>query len=119
MTEPVGTPIEEGMFLSGNTNVDGSSGSADLTIPISGPKGKAKVYAVATKRAGRWAYSTLEAEIDGRDERIDLLGAEAVERCPTRRSFRATSRNPVAHRSALPRDSSTALRFGRNDRRDA
>ena len=78
--EALGTPIEEGMFLSGKTNVDGSSGEADLTIPISGPKGKAKIYAVATKRAGRWTYSTLEAEIDGRDERIDLLGNEAVER---------------------------------------
>jgi hypothetical protein len=78
----LGTPIEEGMFVSGKTNVDGSSGEADLTIPISGPKGKAKIYAVATKRAGRWTYSTLKAEIDGRDERINLLGdaAEAVER---------------------------------------
>ena len=77
----LGTPIEEGMWVSGKTNVDGSSGEADITIPISGPKGKAKVYAVATKRAGRWTYSTLEAAIDGREERIDLLGgAEAVER---------------------------------------
>ena len=75
----LGEPIEEGMFLSGTTNVDGSSGNADLTIPISGPKGKAKVYAIATKRAGRWTYSTLEAEIQGPGERINLLGAEAVE----------------------------------------
>ena len=78
----IGTPIEEGMFVSGKTNVDGSSGEADLTIPISGPKGKAKIYAVATKRAGRWDYSTLEVEIDGRGERIDLTGgaAEEIER---------------------------------------
>lgn len=79
--EALGTPIEEGMFVSGKTNVDGSSGEADLTIPLRGPKAKAKLYVVATKRAGRWTYSTLEAEIDGRDERINLLaGAEAVER---------------------------------------
>ena len=78
----LGTPIEEGMFVSGKTNVDGSSGEADLTIPISGPKGKAKIYAIATKRAGRWNYTTLEVEVDGRDERIDLLGGagEDVER---------------------------------------
>ena len=80
----LGTPIEEGMFVSGKTNVDGSSGEADLTIPISGPKGKGKIFAIATKRAGRWNYSTLEVEIAGRDERVDLLGAntnaEEVER---------------------------------------
>ena len=71
----LGTPIEEGLFVSGKTNVEGSSGQADLTIPISGPKGKAKIYAIATKAAGRWNYSTLEVAIDGRDERIDLTGA--------------------------------------------
>ncbi len=79
----LGTPIEEGMFVSGKTNVDGSTGEADLTIPISGPKGKAKIYAVATRTAGRWKYSTLEVEIFGRVERIDLLAsaeAENVER---------------------------------------
>ncbi len=73
----LGEPIEEAMFLSGKTNVDGSSGDADLTIPISGPKGSAKIYAIATKRAGRWNYSTLEVEIAGREERIDLLGGSA------------------------------------------
>lgn len=72
--EALGTPIEEGRFLSGKTNVDGSSGDADLTIPISGPKGKAKIYAVATKTAGRWKYSTLEVEVTGRGDRIELLG---------------------------------------------
>ncbi len=77
----LGTPIEEGLFVSGKVNVEGSSGEADLTIPISGPNGKAKVYAVATKRAGRWTYSTLEVAIDGRDERVNLLGGtEAIER---------------------------------------
>lgn len=77
----LGTPIAEGMWVSGKTNVNGSSGEADITFPISGPKGKAKVYAVATKTAGRWTYSTLEAEIDGREERINLLPeADAIER---------------------------------------
>ena len=76
----LGTPIEEEMFPSGKTNVDGSSGEADLTISLSGPNGKAKLYAIATKRAGRWTYSTLEAEIDGREDRINLLAGEELER---------------------------------------
>ena len=77
----LGTPIEEGLFVSGKVNVEGSSGEADLTIPISGPNGKAKIYAVATKRAGQWTDTTLEVAIDGRDDRVNLLGGDdAVER---------------------------------------
>src|ERR1700726_2641529 len=35
VTEALGSPIKEGLFLSGNTNVNGASGEADLAIPIS------------------------------------------------------------------------------------
>ena len=52
VTAALGTPISEGMFLSGNTNVNGATGEANLAIPISGPKGKATIYAEATKSAG-------------------------------------------------------------------
>jgi hypothetical protein len=68
----LGTPIEDGMLVSGNTNTNGASGHADLSIPISGPKGKGTIYAVAEKSAGQWSYSRLEVEIDKTKERIDL-----------------------------------------------
>jgi cytochrome oxidase complex assembly protein 1 len=68
----LGTPIEEGWWLSGNTNVNGGSGQADLSIPISGPKGKGTIYAVATKSAGDWTYSKLQVKIDSTGETIDL-----------------------------------------------
>ncbi|MFC1497219.1 cytochrome c oxidase assembly factor Coa1 family protein [Verrucomicrobiota bacterium] len=69
----IGTPIEEGMFVTGNINVNGSSGQADLSIPISGPDGKATVYVVAAKSAGQWTFSTLVVEIKETNQRIDLL----------------------------------------------
>ena len=72
VTNALGTPIEEGWFLSGKTNVEGSSGNADLTIPISGPKGKGTIYAVATKSAGEWTFSKLAVKIDSSGETIDL-----------------------------------------------
>jgi hypothetical protein len=68
----LGTPIAEGWWLSGNTNVNGSSGDADISIPISGPKGKGTIYAVATKSAGEWTYSKLQVKIDSTGETIDL-----------------------------------------------
>ncbi len=71
--EILGTPIEEGMFATGNIDISGSSGNADLAIPISGPNGKAKIYAVATKSAGLWTFSVLIVEIQEDRQRIDLL----------------------------------------------
>ena len=72
VTSALGTPIDEGWFLSGNTKVSGSSGEADLTIPISGPNGKGTIYVVATKFAGEWTYSKLAVKIDSSGETIDL-----------------------------------------------
>ena len=68
----LGSPIEEGWWLSGNTQVNGGSGEADLSIPISGPKGKGTIYAIAKKSAGEWTYSKLEVKIDSTGETIDL-----------------------------------------------
>ncbi len=69
----IGTPIEEGMFVTGSINLSGPSGQADLSIPISGPDGKATIYVVAAKSAGQWTFSTLIVEIKDTKQRIDLL----------------------------------------------
>lgn len=71
--EALGSPIKDGMILSGSTNVNGASGKADLAIPISGPKGKGTIYVVAEKSAGLWNYSILAVEISETKKRIDLL----------------------------------------------
>lgn len=69
----LGSPIKEGIFVTGNMKISGASGQADLTIPISGPKGKATLYVLATKSADKWKFSTLEVAISGSGERINLL----------------------------------------------
>lgn len=69
----VGEPIKPGLLVAGSIQVNGSSGHADLQIPISGPKGKAEIYAVANKKAGRWNFETLEVAWEGDSKRIDLL----------------------------------------------
>src|ERR1051325_2359245 len=61
----LGDDVHQGMFLSGNTNVNGASGQADLSIPISGSKGKGTIYVVATKSAGEWNYSQLVVKTEG------------------------------------------------------
>lgn len=72
VTQALGSPINEGMFLSGSTNVSGGTGTADLSIPISGPKGKGTIYVTATKSGGEWDYSKLYVQIDHTKERIQL-----------------------------------------------
>jgi hypothetical protein len=69
----LGEPIESGWLVSGNIQITDSSGRADLSIPVSGPKKSGKVYVLATKRMGNWNLSALELEIEGEAKRINLL----------------------------------------------
>ncbi|HEU4387101.1 MAG TPA: cytochrome c oxidase assembly factor Coa1 family protein [Blastocatellia bacterium] len=71
----IGQPIETGWLVGGTINWNGARGNADLAIPISGPKGKGTIYAVATKSAGQWTFTSLEVETEGSSTRINLLQA--------------------------------------------
>ena len=67
----LGTPIDEG-FPMGKVNTNNDSGEADLSIPLTGPKGKCTVYVVGTRTAGTWTYSKMSATITGTGDEIDL-----------------------------------------------
>ncbi|PYJ09923.1 MAG: hypothetical protein DMF06_08250 [Verrucomicrobia bacterium] len=69
----LGSPIEDGYFATGTTNVSGSSGQADMNVSLSGPRGKGTLYFVASKFAGEWTFSKLMVEIAGTGQRIDLV----------------------------------------------
>ena len=71
--EALGSPIKEGLLVSGNANVNGASGEANLSIPISGPNGKGTIYVAASKSLGQWNYLGLIVEITKTHQRIDLL----------------------------------------------
>jgi formylmethanofuran dehydrogenase subunit D len=71
--EALGSPIKDGMFVSGSTNVNGASGEANFAIPIYGPKGEGTLYVVAKKSVGSWNYSNLVVEVTKTKKRIDLL----------------------------------------------
>jgi hypothetical protein len=68
----LGEPIQPGFMVNGNIQINNQSGSANLSIPISGPKKSATIYVVATKAAGKWEYTTLEVAPEGSAERINL-----------------------------------------------
>ena len=71
----LGEPIEAGWMVSGSISVTGSSGEADISIPISGPRKSATIYAVGQKSAGQWKFARLEVEVPNRPPRINLLSS--------------------------------------------
>jgi hypothetical protein len=75
----LGEPVEDRWWVSGSINTTGSSGEADISVPLKGPKGKGTLYIVANKEAGEWIYQRLEVEVDGGSERINLLEEEGGE----------------------------------------
>jgi len=70
--QALGEPIVAGWRVTGNVNVSGASGDADLSFPISGPLGKGTIYAEGRKQAGEWDLHLLVVDPAG-GERIDLL----------------------------------------------
>jgi hypothetical protein len=75
--EALGSPIKDGVLVSGNSSVNGASGESNLAIPISGPNGKGTIYVSAIKSLGRWNYSGLVVEVGQTHKRIDLLQRSA------------------------------------------
>jgi hypothetical protein len=72
LIQAIGSPISQTGIVSGNTNVNGPTGDANLSIPLSGPKGKATLYVEAKKSADVWLFQTLAVKIENTGERIDL-----------------------------------------------
>ena len=71
----LGTPVESGILVSGNIAINGPSGSANLSIPVSGPKGKGTIYLRAQKSLGEWSLQALVFENEATHERSDLLSS--------------------------------------------
>jgi hypothetical protein len=74
--------MKVGWFTMGSISVNGASGAASLSIPLSGPKGSGVIYVEAKKKGGTWRYETLEfAPNDG--ERVPLLDSSLPQIAPT------------------------------------
>lgn len=69
----LGEPIEPGWLLMGSINLSGSSGSADLSIPVEGSKASGRLNVVASKSGGEWTYSALRLTSDALGQPLDLL----------------------------------------------
>ena len=75
--EALGAPIVEGWWVTGDLQVDGSSGNADLSFAVEGAHGAGVLRLVAGKQAGRWRLHRLELTTEGSDETIRLAPSGA------------------------------------------
>ena len=71
----LGTPIEDEWWVFGNVNINNDHGTANITIPIHGPKGKARIECEADRDNNSWRYTRLV--VKGAGDPIDLLNAPA------------------------------------------
>jgi hypothetical protein len=71
--EALGVPIVPGWWVQGRINIVGTTGSAHLSFSVSGPKGRAEVFAEAYRRTGEWRLVTLIVKPEGRARPLDLL----------------------------------------------
>ncbi len=77
LTAEIGTPVEMGWFLGGTINIDNGKGTADVTVPVNGPKGGASIHTRATKEPDSgWVLHEATATVDASGTKIDLLDGE-------------------------------------------
>jgi len=82
VADALGTPIEPGYVIGGSVKVDGATGTADLSIPLSGPKARGTLTVKATKAAGQWVYSIMALDVEGSKQHLDLLGEVSTSAAP-------------------------------------
>jgi hypothetical protein len=87
----LGTPLKAGWFISGSFNTSGSSGNADASLPVHGPRGSGTIYLVARKSAGQWTFERLEIELPGHAGRVNLMQPVP---------FQASNKPPLSLRQA-------------------
>lgn len=79
----LGEPVQEGFFLTGNISTSGPSGRANLSAPLSGPKGEGTLHIRATKQDGQWKFDRLVLEVEDTDKFLELNRPEKQERDST------------------------------------
>jgi hypothetical protein len=68
----LGSPIVKNGMIQGSYNSINGNKTADMKIPISGPKDSGTLFVKATGKDDNWTYDEIRVEIKD-DEHIDLL----------------------------------------------
>ena len=72
----LGTPIEAGWLVGGEISETPTTGTAEISYPVSGPKGSGTVFVTAVKREGEWVITRLTLVMDETKHRLVIIGKE-------------------------------------------
>ena len=87
----LGSPIEPGWYILGSVETNGPGGTANITIPLSGPKADGAAHLLAKKELGQWSIKELVVEVDDTGEGIPIILPDTDS---SKRSPDGTKRNP-------------------------
>ena len=66
----LGTPLKTGFFVTGSISESGASGSAELSVPLSGSRQSGTLAVIATKEEDTWRLESLTLEVGGQTYQI-------------------------------------------------
>lgn len=75
----LGEPITSGWFITGSINFSGTSGNADLSIPLRGPNGRGTLYVVASRSEGEWSMDRARVQLEDQADPVVLLAGDRDE----------------------------------------
>ena len=70
--EALGEPVNPSFVVQGNINLKNNDGEADISFPVSGPKGAGQVHVQGTKTNGVWRYDEISITLENEGKTIDL-----------------------------------------------
>ncbi len=70
--EALGEPIDANFIVQGNISLNNDDGEADISFPVSGPKGAGQVHVKGTKTNGVWSYDEVSVTLENGATVIDL-----------------------------------------------
>ena len=79
--ERLGEPVKDGWLVTGSVKYGGTGGSANLEIPVSGPKKSGTLHVRAVSPEGSWMYERLDLSVEG-GETVSLLDRNVVQPPP-------------------------------------
>ena len=74
----LGTPVRQGLFVTGMVDHVSSGQYADLRMSLYGPNGQGVLYANAVKMHGVWELTGLDLTVEGRPGRLNLLPIQST-----------------------------------------
>jgi hypothetical protein len=69
--EAIGEPVSPTMIVQGKVDLQNDTGSADISFPVTGPKGTAEVRVIASRAGGAWTYDSINVSLPNGDN-VDL-----------------------------------------------